>query len=189
MKSVWSVLIAALLLGWSPAQASEWTIDHNVSELGFEATQSGARFSGAFEQFAATMRFDPQSLDQALFDVTVDVTSFDSNSSDRDSTVAGKDWFWFKRFPKARFVTQSFRQVGDVRYEAVGTLTIKGISRDIVLPFTWVIDGETAMMDGDVTLTRTAFNVGEGEWSDGGTVGLKVDVKVRLTLHRAVSAD
>lgn len=178
------LLLLLFMLAAGGARAGEWVIDHANSRLGFEATQSGATFSGEFQRFDATMRFDPQALDQAVFDVTVDVTSFDSNSSDRDSTVAGKDWFWFKRFPQARFLTQSFRSLGDQRYEAVGALTIKGIRQDITLPFTWVIDGDTATMRGDVTLTRTAFNVGEGEWADGNTVGLNVDVKVRLKLTR-----
>lgn len=178
-------LVTLLLVLWAGvAQASEWSIDHANSRLGFEATQSGARFSGEFQRFEATMRFDPAALDEALFDVTVDVTSFDSNSQDRDSTVAGKDWFWFKRFPEARFVTERFEALGDERYQAAGMLTIKGVGRSIELPFRWIIDGNTATMRGDVTLTRTAFNVGEGEWSDGSTVGLQVDVQVRLNLTR-----
>jgi len=178
-------LVGLVMVLLTPAAwAGGWKIDHDHSTLGFEATQSGARFGGEFESFDAVMRFDPETLDQALFDVTVDVTSFDSNSSDRDSTVAGKDWFWFKRFPEAKFVTTEFRALGGDRYEAVGDLTIKGIGRSIVLPFTWVIDGDRATMDGGVTLTRTDFKVGEGEWASGKTVGRQVDVKVRLRLTR-----
>ena len=113
------------------------------------------------------------------------MTSFDSSSSDRDSTVAGKEWFWFKRFPEARFVTTEFRALGGDRYEAVGDLTIKGIGRQIVLPFAWIIDGDQATMQGDVMLNRTDFKVGEGDWAKGKTVGLQVDVKVRLALKRS----
>ncbi len=186
MSYRWLIALAACLLA-APglSQATEWTIDHAGSRLGFEATQSGAAFDGEFEEFSAVMRFDPENLDQALFDVTVDVTSFDSSSSDRDSTVAGKEWFWSKRFPEARFVTTEFRALGGDRYETVGDLTIKGIGRQIVLPFAWIIDGDQATMQGDVTLNRTDFKVGEGDWAKGKTVGLQVDVKVRLALKRS----
>lgn len=167
-----------------PAAAATWRIDHDNSRLGFTATQSGAEFSGVFQRFQAEMRFDPDDLDNAGFDVTVDVTSFDSNSRDRDQTVAGKEWFWFKRFPEARFVTTAFRRTGPQAFEADGDLTIKGIGQSITLPFTWTIDGDVARMDGRVTLVRTRFNVGEGEWSDGDTVGKQVDVHVDLKLDR-----
>lgn len=181
MKACLAILMLAIA---GPVAAAEWRIDHDNSRLGFTATQSGAEFDGEFQRFEAVMRFDPQALDAALFDVTVDVTSFDTNSRDRDQTAAGKDWFWFKRFPEAKFVTTAFRQTGAQSYEADGDLTIKGIGQSIVLPFTWTIDGDTARMDGAVTLVRTRYSVGEGEWADGDTVGKQVDVLVELKLVR-----
>lgn len=177
------IAILALLCMGGLASASEWVIDHDNSRLGFVGTQSGGEFRGQFRDFEAVMRFDPEALDEALFDVTVDVTSFDSNSSDRDSAVAGRDWFWFSRFPKATFRTTAFRHMGADAYEAVGDLTIRNKTRKITLPFTWVVDGDTATMDGQTTLVRTHFDVGMGEWRSGKTVGLKVDVLVDLSLH------
>jgi polyisoprenoid-binding protein YceI len=72
--------------------------------------------------------------------------------------------------------------LGDNRYEADGTLTIKGISRDITLPFTLDIAGDTATMRGEVALQRGDFNVGDSSSTD---VGQKVLVRVSL-LARAL---
>lgn len=182
MKGLVALVVAAT---WSvPALASDWAIDHSNSRLGFVGTQSGAEFTGEFEQFEAVMRFDPENLEASGFDVTIDVTSFNSRSGDRDSTVAGKDWFWFKKFPAATYKTESIRNTGPNTYEAVGVLTIRNKSQTVPLPFTWVIDGDTATMDGDTTLTRTNFDVGTGEWRSGKTVGLQVDIQVDLKLTR-----
>lgn len=178
LVSAWLVLAAI------PALASDWDIDHSQSRLGFVGTQSGAEFTGEFEKFEADMRFDPDNLEASSFDVTIDVTSFNSSSSDRDSTVAGQDWFWFSQFPAATYTTESIRQTGPDEYEALGKLTIRKKTRTVNLPFKWVIDGDTAKMDGQTTLTRTHFNVGIGEWRSGKTVGLKVEVQVDLTLTR-----
>ncbi len=40
-------------------------------------------------------------------------------------------------------------------------------------------------MQGDVTLNETDFKVGEGDLAKGKTVGLQVDVRVRLALKRS----
>ena len=159
-------------------------IDHSDSRLGFVGTQSGAEFTGVFEEFDAVMRFNPDALEASSFDVTIDVTSFNSRSGDRDSTVAGKEWFWFKKFPAATYKTKSIRKTGEQSYEASGTLTIRNKSQPVLLPFTWVIDGDRATMKGKTTLTRTNFDVGTGEWRSGKTVGLQVDVLVDLSLQR-----
>lgn len=182
MKRLFAVLLACAFA--SGAAASEWTIDHGNSRLGFVGTQSGAKFTGEFKDFEAIMRFDPDALETALFDVTIDVTSFDSNSGDRDSTVAGKDWFWFKKFPKAKFVAKSFRRTGDNAYVADGELTIRNKTNPVALAFTWQIDDDTATMDGSADLLRSRFDVGTGEWASGKTVGLEVEVQVDLTLTR-----
>ena len=178
------LLIAALGLAITPASAEQWTIDHDNSRLGFVGVQSGAEFTGEFETFSAVMRFDPDNLAASSFDVSIDVTSFNSRSSERDSTVSGKDWFWFSQFPEATYKTESIRKTGPDQYEADGKLTIRTKTRSVGLPFTWVIDGDTATMTGETTLVRTHFDVGKGEWRSGKTVGLKVDVQVDLKLTR-----
>lgn len=173
-----------LLLAAGPAVAGEWQINHEKSRLWFTATQQGGEFTGQFDRFKATMRFDPDDLESSRFDVTVDVTSVNTGSSQRDRYLPDEEWFDTDDYPKATFVTTAFRQVGGNRYEADGDLTIKGNTHNITLPFTWTIDGETATMDGDVSLDRTRYNVGTGEWSAGDTVGITVTVHVDLKLTR-----
>ena len=125
-----------------------------------------------------------QQLIKLGFDVAVDVTSADSNSADRDAAMADPEWFYYRRYPKARFVTSTIRVVGNDRYEAGGTLTIKGVSRTVVLPFTWKEAQDQARMTGEVILRRTDFGIGEGEWEDGDIIGLDVRVIVDLSLVR-----
>lgn len=178
-----AVLGAALLPG-TAAAASQWQIAHEESRLGFTGTQQGGEFTGRFQRFEADMRFSPDDLENSRFDVTVDITSVDTGSSQRDRYLPDEEWFDSDNHPKATFVTTAFRSTGDDAYEAEGDLTIKGNTRTITLPFTWAIDGDTATMDGEVTLDRTRYDVGTGEWSAGDTVGREVTVEVDLELKR-----
>lgn len=179
------------LLALTPlAHAGNWSVIHEESRLGFTATQTGSEFSGRFEDFDADMTFHAEDPAASIFDVTVDVTSVNTGSTDRDSALADKPWFWFEEFPRARFETKRIvRKEGDT-YEAVADLTIKSNTHEVTLPFTWTQRGDeariegkvTAVMQGGLTMDRTRWEVGTGEWSSGDTVGRQVDVEVDLLL-------
>jgi polyisoprenoid-binding protein YceI len=73
-------------------------------------------------------------------------------------------------------VATTFKANGSGAYEAVGTLTIRGITQPIALPFTLAITGNQAKADGTVQLIRTKFGVGQGAWSTAQYVALQVSV-------------
>lgn len=190
-------LLAILVLLWSAsAFAGNWQVVHEESTLAFTATQTGSEFRGRFREFAADMTFHRDRPDDSAFDVTVDVTSVTTGSRDRDAALADKAWFWFEEHPEARFRTKSIVHEGGDDYEAIADLTIKSSTHEVVLPFTWKEDGDTAEMEGTVTavmqgglaMDRTRWDVGTGEWSSGDTIGRQVDVHVELLLRRAANA-
>lgn len=178
-----AMVVPMALTAAAPA-AEPWTVDHGASRLAFVATWEDEEFEGEFKRFDARMLFDAGDLETSGFDVSVDVSSADTNSADRDDAMAEPEWFFSKRYPKATFITSAIRAVGPGRYEAQAVLTIKGVSRSVVLPFTWSVSGNRAKMDGVTLLRRTDFKIGEGEWVSGDTIGLDVKVIVDLSLIR-----
>lgn len=179
--------IAALVLALAtaPAMAADsWHIDHDDSVLGFSGTQQGGEFEGRFEAFSAEMRFSPDDLDDSGFEVSIDVGSITTGSRRRDRELPGEDWFAMDRFPEATFLTREIREDGD-GFEAVGELTIREHTREVVLPFQWTTDGNRATMTGETRIDRTSFGVGQGEWADADAVGHMVTVVVDLRLQRA----
>jgi len=182
--AVLGLALAAGLAG-PAAAATEWTVVHDDSRLGFEATQGGSTFEGSFSDWRAEIAFSPDDLTASAVTVEVAIGSFDANARDRNSTAMGEQWFAVEDHPTAVFETADFRHLEGDRYEAVGDLTIKGVSREVVLPFTLTIEGDTARMDGALTLLRTEWNLGTGDWSTGEVVGLDVRVVVDLVAERA----
>src|ERR1700752_5215158 len=76
----------------APALARDWSVREG-SRLGFTAAWEGADFDGVFHRFDAAIAFDPKDLAASRFDVKVDVTSADTQSSDRDEALADPEWF------------------------------------------------------------------------------------------------
>jgi polyisoprenoid-binding protein YceI len=167
------------------ARATTWQMVPDKSTITITATQEGGSFTAVFKKFSADIKFDPADLAGSQVIATIDTASFDSNSGDRDGQVQGSDWFNVVKFPIARFATKSFKDLGGGKYEAAATLTIRDVSKDVVLPFTLSIMGNVAHMKGSLSLVRTDYGVGQGPWSSGDTVGKDVKVDVDLIANKA----
>lgn len=164
------------------AVATEWSVDNKPSRLGFVATYDGIGFEARFERFDSQIRFDPQQLGKGLFDVAVDVTSINSDSVDRDAGMLGNEWFNAEKFPEARFISTGFRQTGAGVFEVAGQLTIRGITRSVVVPFSWIEVDNGARLKGKTTLQRTDYRIGTGDWETDPTIGFEVEIVVDFYL-------
>jgi polyisoprenoid-binding protein YceI len=183
--------LLAVLAVVSPAQTAadaQWLVQQADSRLGFVATWEDAEFEGVFPRFTADIFFEPARATAGRFNVTVDVTSADTNSRDRDEAMGEPEWFHFSAYPEATFVSRTVRAVGGSQFEVEGILSIKGVELDLQLPFIWEQDEDRALMQGETTVTRTDFAIGEGEWASGDVIGLDVRIVVDLVLRRAAPA-
>jgi len=181
------LVFALALAGAAPqAQAATWTMNPEASTLSFAGTQTGTEFRGQFRSFAAEIAFDPEDLSTASISATIDIVSFASGSPDRDSDALNMSWFYAANFPQATFSATDVVAGEDGGYVARGTLEIKGISREVDLPFTLTINGDTAVADGALTLNRLDYAVGNmDEDVEEELVGHTVTVLVHIEATRA----
>ena len=157
------------------------------SSVSFVGTQQGEKFTGVFGDYDARIAYAPDQLATSHIDVTIRLKSLDSKSQERDSALAGADWFDFQKFPTAVFHASAIHAtptgpVGDA------DLTIKGRTKHLVFPFAWTAQAGKATLDARVTLDRLDFGLGAGEWADEGIAGKKVEVVVHLVLVAATGA-
>ncbi len=167
------------------ASAATWTVDRAKSKIEFTGTQTGQPFSGHFKTFAATIDFDPAKPETGHALVTIDTGSATTGDQQRDQALPGEDWFSAKAFPKAKFDVAGFKALGGDKYAADGTLTIRDMSKPVVLPFTLTTSGDTAHAVGSVQLLRSAFGVGQGDWASDEYVAFEVNVSIDLTASKA----
>lgn len=180
----WMCLVA--LLGFAaPALANPWRIDAAHSTLTFTNTYQSVSYTGQFRRFGATIDYDPNDLAHAKFDVSVDITSLDTQNAERDHTALGADFFDTAKFPRAHFVTTSFRKTADGKVLADGTLTLRGISKPVVLEVKFSPQGGTATLDVTARLKRLDFGIGTGQWADPSMIGDDVTVQGHLVLHQS----
>jgi len=178
-------LAVTTALGWTaPADAAEWLIDAAHSRLGFSGNQGGTAFAGSFARWQGGIDFDPARPAAGHALITIEMASAATGDAEKDQLLPQPEWFDIKSFPKAVFEATSFRAKGGTSYEAVGSLTIRGISRPVVLPFTLDLAGDRAHATGTLDLVRTDFGIGQGMWSTPQTVALQVAVTLDLAAQR-----
>ena len=167
----------------SPAmeRIGNWIVVKADSHVQFTASQQGKSFTGEFENYDVLINFKADAVEDASVTATIDVTSISTGDEERDSTLIGKEWFNVKSLPKAVFQSDDFVKTGDNTYEARGTLSMKGKSQPLTLPFTLDITGARAEMEGKVTLDRTLWEVGTGNWSTDEWVSTNVVVDVKIS--------
>jgi len=174
--------LAALLFACSVhAGAAQWCSTEEKS-LTFETTFEQEALPGEFRRFEVRLDFDPGSLDAAMLEVTVDLTAADMGDPDMNAVLFDEAWFDIGTFERATFTSDAIRELSPGQYLATGTLELKGARRTVEVPYTWEQSGGHARMHGELSLRRTDFGVGTGEWATGDSVGLDVSLAFDVQL-------
>ncbi len=165
---------------------ADWTVASG-GRLGFTARWNGEAVDGRFGRWRASIRFSPDELAKSTIRVTVDLASADTGDGQRDDSLKGSDFFDIGAHPAAVFTAREIRHLGGDRYEARGTLDLRGASKPATLRFTLRIDGDKAHVSGTARIDRTAFGVGQGEWAATDAIAAGVDIAFAFTATRPAS--
>lgn len=165
---------------------ADWTVASG-GRLGFTARWNGEAVDGRFDRWRAAIRFSPDELARSTIRVTVDLASADTGDGQRDDSLKSSDFFDAGAHPSAVFIARDIRHAGGDRYEARGTLDLRGVSKPATIRFTLNIDGDRARVAGTARIDRTAFGVGQGEWAATDAIAAGVDIAFSFTATRPAS--
>ncbi len=150
------------------------------SELAFTSKQMGVPVDGKFKRFDAQLSIDPKKPEAAKVAFTIELASATLGAPEFDAEMLKAAWFDAKRVPQATFQSTAVKALGGGRYEVAGKLSIKGQTRDVVVPIALAQAGGTTTATGGFVLKRLEFKIGDGEWADTSMVANDVQVKFKL---------
>ena len=140
----------------------------------------GAYADGKFGGLAATVNFNPNDLGNSSIIATVKTETFDTDNSIRDKELKGDEYFDVAKYPKITMKSTSITKgSGANAYVGTFNLTIKDKTKSIKVPFTFTENGNTGTFQGQFTIDRTEFGVGEESrlLSNEAKVSIKLNVK------------
>lgn len=191
MKKTLLPLAIGLLLASGIAQAKTETyhLDPNHTSLVFSWNHFG--FSNPTANFSAitgTIVLDDAAIANAKVDVTIPVKTVDTHVQALNDEFQGAEYFDLKQYPNATFHSTKIVSKGDNRYQVFGDLTIKGISRPVILDAVLNKQGEHPMakkaavgFNATTTIKRSEFKMGQfvPNVSDDITISISTEALVK----------
>lgn len=166
--------------------AQTYTIDKMHSEATFQVRHLLTKVRGRFTDFAGTVVFDQEHPEQSSASLTIDASSVDTGTADRDTHLRSDDFFAVGAHPTLTFTSSRVVKTGDDTYDVAGLLTIRGVAREITLPVTFLGTAKDpwgnvrAGFEASLTLNRKDFGL---TWNAAlETGGFLVGDEVRINL-------
>jgi polyisoprenoid-binding protein YceI len=155
------------------------------SSLTFTFEQAGAASKGSFRQFTTALTYDEKNPAAGSLEVTVQAASVDTEDKDRNDTLVGSDLLAAQKYPTAKYVAHSFAKRADGGVDALGKLTLRGVTRDLRLPLKIVATASGVEISGTTSIKRLDYGVGQGEWKATDSVGDEVKLQYKVALVKA----
>ncbi len=186
--AVFTAFLASTALAGPPTAAIHYSSDPAKSSLTFNFVQAGAQNEGTFTKFPVSVDAAPDGSSVSRLDVTVEMGTLDTGDKERDDTLRGPDLFSVNKFTQARFIATQITKTAN-GFDAAGKLTLRGVTRDQHVPFTFRTANEqghaVAYLTGRTTVHRLDYGVGQGDWKSTEWVGNDVTVSYNVKLVAA----
>ena len=172
--------------GTAAPQAAAASGTHYVqaggATLTFTFKQSDAANTGSFASFSTQLDYDAKNPAAGRLDVTVQIGSLATQDKDRDDTLKSGDLLAAEKFPTAHYSATSFAKNASGGLEALGKLTLRGVTRDLRVPLQIRATAGGLELSGEVTIKRLDYGVGQGEWKSTDMVGDDVKLQYKVPL-------
>ena len=172
-----------LLIAADPVLAADY-VQAPGSSLVFAGSYQGEVFTGRFPGFETRMSFDPARLAASRLEVTIPLATATTSNAEYDEQMRGDAFFDAGRYAQAHYVATKFRALGNGRYAADGILSLHGVSKPVVLTFTWT-PGAQPVLAGKASVDRLDFGIGSGDWADTALIPNAIAVSTKVVFQPA----
>jgi len=185
---------------WIPANASATTWELDSAHSGIEFSVRHMMVStvkGRFEKIKGTVDLDDKDVSKSTVEVTIDLSSVNTNEPKRDGHLKSPDFFDVAKFPAATFKSTKVQKAGKGKLKVTGDLNLHGVTKPIVLeiegptdsfktPFGTTVRG----VHGSAKLDRKDFEIGWNKVLDNGgvLVGNEVSLELNAELQEKTAA-
>lgn len=135
MKKVTLFTLAFLLSLATFAQ--KWSVDKAHAKVGFTITHLMiSEVDGHFKKFDASITSSKADFSDAVFEISIDAASVDTDIEKRDEHLRGADYFDVAQYPQITYKSTSVKHLEGKKYIVNGNLTMRGVTKPIVLNLT-----------------------------------------------------
>lgn len=167
-----------------------WTVDASHTNVSFSVKHMMvSKVRGRFEGFEGTIEGNPEDLTGAKIDFKIDTTTIQTNNTDRDNHLRSADFFDTETFPTITFTTTDIVKKGGSKYDLIGDITIKDVTKKITFAAEFEGIGknpwgvEVAAFEAESKISRKEFGLTWNQALEAGGVLVGDDIKITLELQ------
>mgnify|MGYP005854570399 CR=1 FL=1 len=169
---------------------TSWQIDPVHTNVEFAVRHlMVATVRGRFNSVAGTILLDEDDITRSSVAVQIDAASIDTREPQRDQHLRSPDFLDVAQFPTITFQSKRIEPRSDGRYSVIGDLTIRGVTREVVLDAS--LDGrvkdpwgnERLAVSAQTTINRKDFGASwnvaleAGGWLVGDAVQISIEAE------------
>jgi len=186
--------LAAVLALPASAGTTTWQIDPQHSSAQFGVTHLMiSTVRGEFHGVKGTVVLDDQDITKSTVNVTIDATSVDTREPDRDKHLKSPDFLDVAKYPSLTFKSTKVEQVSPGELKVTGDLTIRGVTKSVVLnvegPKTPIKDPmgmQRTAVSATAKINRQDYGVSWNKTLDSGGVVVSDDVRITLDVEMVI---
>ena len=178
----------------APTSTQTFTIDKAHSEATFQVRHLVTKVRGHFSDFAGTIQFNEKAPEQASVSFTIQAASIDTKTADRDAHLRSEDFFFVDKHPEITFVSSRITRKGSDSYDVRGTLTIRGVAKELSLPVTFLGHAKDPWgnarigFEAETTINRKDFGLTWNAALEAGGFLVGDEVKISLQVQAIAQA-
>jgi len=175
---------------------SNWNIDAVHSGINFSIRHMVvSKVRGRFGKYTGAIKLDDGDITRSVVEATIDASSIDTGTPQRDTHLRSPDFFDVEQFPELRFRSKRIEKLAEDRYRVVGELTIRDVTREVSLDVEYggrakdPWGNERVGFVAKAALDRKDFGLGWNQVLEAGgvLVGDRVDIELEVQAVKAVA--
>ena len=163
-----------------------WNMDVAHTYVDFKIRHILATSKGNINLVSGTIDFGSD-YTTAKMNISIDMNAINTSNTDRDDHLKGADFFDVAKFPTITFVSDKV-MLEDGMYNAYGKLTVKDVTKDVVIPFNYLGNQESpfkkglfiSSLEGNFKINRSEFGVTGYD----GVLGEEVSIEIAAEIDQ-----
>lgn len=186
MKRI-QIFTAILILAFGMNAQTKWNVDKAHTNINFSvAHMVFSEATGMFKEFDAVMESAKDDFTDAKITVTIKAKSIDTGNERRDGHLRGADFFNADVDSIITFVSKKMEKLSDTDYKLTGSLTMRGITKDVTLDVKY--KGKITTQNSNRIAFKATTTINRTDWGlkwnrTIETGGLLVGENVHLTIN------
>lgn len=143
-----------------------------------------SNFYGRVNAPTGSFTIDPIDPANSSVQIMFELKNMDTGDKNKDRLLLGPQYFNARQYPTAQFNSTSIKKINDSTYEATGSFTMRGVTKEITVTLLDYAELQTTKFGYrggfETTFTINRLDYGLNEHQDGLMLGLDVQITVSV---------